>query len=160
MKREVLTYAEIASALRHDRGRLYWLISSGGVRIGAEAGRVNKDGYRCLRYKDRDLLAHRVVWILEHREWPVGQLDHIDRDPTNNDPSNLRRCTAAQNSMNRRSSGATGLKGVTLHRQTGQYQAQIQKNYIGLYPTPGMAAQAYDAEAIRRFGEFANLNGS
>lgn len=38
------------------------------------------------------LLAHRVAWLLHYKEWPRGEIDHIDGDPFNNKIENLRDC--------------------------------------------------------------------
>ena len=47
--------------------------------------------------------VHRLVWILSHGCDPCPlEIDHIDHDPHNNHPSNLRAVTKAENMKNRR----------------------------------------------------------
>lgn len=53
-------------------------------------------------------------------------------------------------------------KGVSFHKLTGRWSAQIGVNrrlhYLGLFDTPEQAAYAYDAAAKEHHGEFARLN--
>lgn len=90
--------------------------------------------------------------------------DHIDNDFTNNQKSNLRVCTFAQNSANKKKyhkSGTSKYKGVRLHAQN-KWTAQLQFNrrqiYLGYFNNEEDAARAYDKKAIELWGEFASLN--
>ena len=94
-------------------------------------------------------------------------IDHIDRDKTNNDLSNLRWCTRQENSMNAsKSKGNTSsqYKGVCWDKQKKKWQSQIMidgKNiYLGCFLDEEKAARKYDQKAIEHFGEFASLNNS
>lgn len=92
-----------------------------------------------------------------------GELvDHINRDTLDNRRSNLRVCTASNNSMNRSVHGSTcKFKGVTISK-SGRWRARITINgktkCIGSFPTPEEAAKIYDKNAAELFGEFALLN--
>jgi hypothetical protein len=89
------------------------------------------------------------------------EVDHIDHNGLNNQRSNLRNCKHAQNQMNKRSSGTSKYLGVCLTGR-GQIIATIcigrKLIYIGAFKTEESAAHAYDIEARKLFGEFANLN--
>lgn len=92
--------------------------------------------------------------------WPL--VDHIDGNGLDNRRANLRPATSSENSQNRRmrSDNTSGLKGVSLIR--GRWRARIYLDgaqcHLGYFPTPEEAALAYDAAAIKHFGEFARLN--
>lgn len=57
---------------------------------------------------------HRLAFFLMLGRWPVGEVDHIDRDKTNNRWSNLREVPRAKNLRNRgpNRNSKTGIRGV------------------------------------------------
>lgn len=101
-------------------------------------------------------------WLHHFIQGSKHQTDHRDGNGLNNQKSNLRPCNDSQNSANRRlnANNSTGFKGVTSRR--GKFVVQIGKKgsgkWIGTFDLPEDAARAYDAEAVKRFGEFARLN--
>ncbi len=89
-------------------------------------------------------------------------VDHRDRDGMNNQRSNLRRCTQSQNMANQKvRGGKSKFKGVWL-APNGKWSVTIgfkQKvRYLGTFISESDAAKAYDAEAVKLYGEFAYLN--
>lgn len=92
-------------------------------------------------------------------------VDHIDGNKLNNQKSNIRLCSNAQNSYNSKGkpSSKTGVKGVvgSLHRP-GWYDVFIhvnRKTYrCGTFLTIREAAEAYNNAAIKHFGDFARPN--
>lgn len=96
---------------------------------------------------------------------PTGEMvDHINGDAMDNRRSNLRLCSAADNSRNRkRHKNKVGkYKGTYFLRDRKKWQAHIRINYklvwLGRYNTEEDAARAYDTAAKKHFGEFARLN--
>jgi hypothetical protein len=92
--REVLAYDP-------DTGALTWLVGRGKVRAGAPAGCPKGNGYTQVHLGQRRLLAHRLAWYLHHGTDPgQAQVDHINRDRSDNRASNLRLVDAQGNRAN------------------------------------------------------------
>ncbi len=111
---------------------LLWKVSpSYKIKAGAIAGKISttKEGikYRSVRYKGKDYLAHRVVWMMLWGEDPPKEVDHEDGNGLNNHPSNLRDGTDL-NSLNRRrySNNTSGISGIRWHTQANKWQVQPQ----------------------------------
>lgn len=94
--------------------------------------------------------------------WPYA--DHLNGDGLDNQRTNLRPTTHAQNMFNKRlyRNSTSGFKGVTRRRSDGRWQAQIQANkkhrHLGYFDAAEDAARAYDAAARELHGEYARLN--
>lgn len=105
-------------------------------------------------------LIHRLIM-----KPPKGvEIDHIDGNRLNNQKSNLRFATSAQNKINRgpRKDNKSGYKGVSWHKQRNCWTARIMVDgfykHLGLFKDIKEAAQAYDYNAIKYHGEYAWLN--
>ncbi len=106
------------------------------------------------------VLMHR--FILPH---DMPHTDHRDRNGLNNQKENLRPCTRRQNGGNRNvQENKSGFKGVGFKKDNPNkpWSARVtlkgKRVTIGYFITPQLAAQAYDAAAIRHYGEFARTN--
>lgn len=89
-------------------------------------------------------------------------LDHIDRNGLNNQKYNLRVANYSQNGCNRPGWGNSKYKGITFHKPTQKWLAQItvhqNKKHLGLFQFDWQAAKAYNEAAKDLHGEFALLN--
>lgn len=123
---------------------------------------------RCNWYAQRHISGSRKIQPMHRFILGVGDtkvmVDHIDCDGLNNRRSNIRPATPSQNQANRGkyACGTTSLyKGVYRHKD-GRWVASIKhrrkRKCLGSFPDEISAAHAYDAAAVRLFGEFANLN--
>lgn len=150
-----------------ETGSLFWRVSRRGIRryYNKEAGSIDKDGYRVIYFNQKQYRATTIIWlILYGREPFVGhEIDHINRDKSDDRLLNLRECTHSQNMSNQAipSSNTSGYKGVSYHKHTNRFRATIMHNkksiHIGLYNTAEEAAEAYRKKAIELFGEFADI---
>jgi hypothetical protein len=143
-----------------ETGILYWRVHRGRAVPGDIAGRLSKKtGYREIRIDRKEYLAHRLVWLWEHGEWPKGGLDHRNTNRDDNRPSNLRLATAVQNNANRVVSrkSKSGLKGVyfTNNKWAAYIRVNGKGSTIGYFPTKEIASAAYFDRARQAFGEFA-----
>ena len=107
--------------------------------------------------KLKPIMMHRL--IMEAR--PDQIVDHIDRNPLNNQRSNLRFATHSQNSMNRKARNTrSGYKGVCW--ADGKWLVQVYLKKKRLHRSSHVdlveAAKKYDEVARAIFGEYAHLN--
>ena len=73
------------------------------VKVGSIAGSRTYEGYWRVKAGGRECRAHRIVYYLAVGEDPVGlEIDHKDRDPGNNHPSNLRMVDPSAQQRNRK----------------------------------------------------------
>lgn len=106
------------------------------------------------------IYLHRAVM----GEIPAGmEVDHRNDNTFDNVRRNLRVCSKAGNAHNQRKQRRNTLskyKGVS--KSKGQWRSSIRflskQHHIGTYSSEVLAAQAYDREARRLFGEFACVN--
>lgn len=67
------------------------LTRASNMRPGSVAGSVRRrDGYVDIRLLGMKYSAHRLAWFYMHGKWPVGEIDHINREHADNRISNLR----------------------------------------------------------------------
>ncbi len=100
---------------------------------------------------------HRVIL-----KAPGGlDVDHINGDGLDNRRINLRVCTRSQNLANQgtQARNLSGCKGVSWDKRTGRWITFISvnsKNHnLGRFDDLQTARAAYQAAAVRHFGEFA-----
>jgi hypothetical protein len=141
--REFFTYDPI-TGLVYRGSRVVGHKTAKGRYLGAEI-----DG--------REIPAHVIAWALMTGAWPKCQIDHVNRNGTDNRWSNLREASAAEQQVNRVSWAKSGRRGVTYSR--GKWQANIRydkkTHYLGRFDDPDLAAKVVMAARIKRWGQFA-----
>lgn len=129
---------------------------------GNVAGFAKKGGYVTIRINRKSYRAHRLAWLYMEESFPPSgtEIDHIDRNKSNNCWRNLRLATRAQNKANEpaRSNSRTGLRGV-VKRAGGKWSAHInsggRSKNLGTFDCPVAAHITYFIEHHSRYGEFA-----
>lgn len=132
--RPELTAEKLRELLHYDQetGIFTWKVStSRSVKVGSVAGCQNGAGYLQIRVQSRPYLAHRLAWLYVQREWPKLDIDHINRNRSDNRIANLREVSHKQNHQNasKPSNNTSGHTGVTWRKQSAKWQARIKHNY-------------------------------
>lgn len=146
-------------ALRSD-GELIWKRPrTNRVKPGSIAGRWGSRGDRYTAIGKSSYANHRLAWALHHGRDP-GQyeIDHINCNPADNRPCNLRLCTRQQNNFNlrRKSNNTSGYKGVSYDpsSKSHPWRAYFMKKKLGRFATREEARDAYGKAAQEWAGEF------
>jgi hypothetical protein len=134
-------------------------------RQGSVAGSAKSGGYwqttLTIDGKAHRLLAHRVVFALHTGAWPVGVIDHINGNRSDNRASNLRDATHTTNARNIAglpSHNVSGFPGVSRHAKGG-WQVSIRSNsrneYIGHFTSKKAAIVCAYETKLKRHPEAA-----
>ena len=159
MKRNKYNIEELKRRVRYDpdTGKMYWKVTEAGhVTKDNEAFTAPNCGYKRGNFYGVPIYAHVAAWLLTYGEYPKGEIDHINRDRTDNRLSNLRDVTKSGNQHNTtiRCDNKTGIMGVKRRKDTGGYEAQITINgdrkYLGRFKNldDAIAARAEAEKAL------------
>ena len=131
------------------------------AKAGDTAGCINGDGYLTIWVDKTNCLAHHIVWLYVHGEWPSNDIDHINHKRTDNRIDNLRIADKSTNGRNQsmRCTNKSGVMGVNWHKSSGKWRAFIRhdgKNiHLGVFRDFDEAVLARKA-AEREYGYHAN----
>ena len=121
----------------------------GRIPAGSTAGGLDSNGYVLIRVDGKRYGAHRLAWLHVHGEWPNGEIDHVFGVKHDNRINQLRCVSLAVNQQNirrPRKTNTSGYLGVSWHRGTSRWVAQMWINgkntTLGYFST---AEAAYDA---------------
>jgi hypothetical protein len=139
---------------RYEDGNLFWIFPMKGRVLSKPAGHKRKDGYSRITFLRKKYSFHRVVWEMHNGKIQDGiEIDHIDRNPSNNRIENLRLATSQENKRNNKSNGFTWCK------RDKAYVAKItidgKRKFIGHYNNMIDARAAYLKARREHFGDFA-----
>lgn len=151
-----LTAEHLRSILHYspETGIFTWKVStSSRIKSGDATGSQNGEGYLHIQLQRRRYKAHRLAWLYVYGEWPTDQIDHINRNRSDNRISNLREATNKQNGQNKskRSDNTSGHPGVYWLKQSSKWRACIMHNYKLTHL--GYFADREEAIAARKAGE-------
>ncbi len=124
--------------------------------VGEPAGSISSRVYLMVMVLGRNFRIHHIVWFLTYNLWPEQPLDHIDGNPLNNSPENLREVSQSQNmKAYQKARGAVGYRGIYFVKSRSKYQASSyvdgKRKHLGYYETPEEAAIARDLKCYKEF---------
>jgi hypothetical protein len=142
-----MTQDQLKQNLRYENGGFVWITSNNHrIKLGNIAG-TNSNGYRQIQIDGKVYYEHRLVWLWHHGYLPTTQIDHINRDKTDNRIENLREATDLENHQNKgkfknNTSGTTGVHQM----KNGKWMARICVNrkiiHLGYFDTQHQAIES------------------
>lgn len=132
---------DLLKLVEYKNGKLFWKVKRGGRKggVGEEAGYTNDRGYRVVMIDKKPYYSHRLIWLYHYGYFPENDVDHINRDRSDNRIENLRETSRQCNLRNAslRPDNKSGVKGVTFYNRENKWIAYIRVNnknrhlYIG-----------------------------
>lgn len=143
-----------------ETGRIFWRRSvyNNMPVPGSVAGYRGVEGYWLVKI---DGILYRASRIIVKMKLGIDaeEVDHRDRNSSNNRWDNLRPATRSNNAHNsRRRIGRSGVRGVQVlpdGRFLAKIKVQGKQIYIGYYRTVTEAETAYKQASEKYYGEFA-----
>ena len=149
----MLTAQRLRELLNYDPGTGIFTALKGRpkLRVGAIAGTKREDGYIWIKIDYAQYGAHRLAWFYMTGTWPAAELDHWDRNRSNNAWANLRPATDKQQAENRKIyiTCTSGIRGVRF--ESGKWRARI--GHAGRYLHVGFFRTKEEAIAARLVAE-------
>lgn len=129
------------------------------VKVGDVAGNDPGNGYLRVSLKGHAYGYHRIVYYLAYGVDSVGyEIDHVNRNPRDNRPENLRLATETENKWNKGClpKSKTGYRGIRKRfwGQSYRWEVSFRCKYIGTYKSLEEAIEAWESVAKPYAGEF------
>ena len=118
-----------------------WKALNSSRKKSQVAGHLNERGYYVVKTHGKEYRCHQIVLILSGimPEEGDSEVDHIDRNPSNNPLSNLRWVSGSQNCKNRKTTGKVPFKYVIYRgsKFAARYRHPVTRGKIqvGTYDT-------------------------
>lgn len=134
-----LSQSYLQSIFTYKDGVLYWKKQLSKIaKIGTKAGSIDNLGYLNVQIKGKKYKVHRVIFMMHYGYLPEF-IDHIDRNPSNNNIENLRPATHTENMCNSKTpkNNKSGIKGVSWHKVHKKWYVSIgfkkKKYFFGIF---------------------------
>lgn len=130
-------------------GVFVWKVNKNRAKAGSTAGSPYSTGYVYIQIDGKKYKAHRLAWLYVYGCWPDKEIDHINRNRSDNRLGNLR--DTDKNSWNTGDykNNTSGYQGVSWHKHAKKWLAQIKvygkQKHLGLFDTIEAANAAYIA---------------
>ena len=149
-------------------GELVRLSKREGVQLESFGSQSTK-GYIYGVFAGTPYYAHRLIWTWLHGEDPgTFEVDHIDRNRSNNTAWNLRKVPHTKQALNTKCyrNNALGVRGVRRIPGTTKFQARLKVDgkaiHLGCFSTIEEASRVYEyhrSERISRITEVEPTKG-
>jgi len=132
----------VSELYRYCKDRLSYCPRTGvlkwvdGRLAGCRAGSCDCNGRRKIKILGKTYKEHRIIFLMMTGRFPIGQIDHVDHDPSNNEWCNIRECSERENRMNspkRKGKKTSIYTGVSKHSRDGNYRVRISRPDGGVY---------------------------
>lgn len=109
---------------------------------------TNMEGYIRVYICGKDYVGHHVCWYMHYGMWPEHQIDHINRNRTDNRISNLRYATPKMQTSNLSTQSKYG-RCIYYKKRNKKYEVLVRhgnvKKYLGIYRNLDEAVSIRDA---------------
>ena len=154
--RKLLTQEQVKNEVSYDPlTGLFTRLKGKGA--GKQAGSINKyRHYAYIRILGNRYMAHHIAWLYVYGVLPDGDIDHINRQKSDNRISNLRLVTKSDNQHNlpKKKSNTSGITGVYFNKHSWVAQITYKGKviYLGSFATKQEAAdRRKKAEEVLEF---------
>jgi hypothetical protein len=141
---EQINQEQLKELLHYDpeTGVFKWKIANSyRIKIGDVAGYINGSngsGYTIITVFNKPYGAHRLAWLYTHGKFPEDQIDHINKDKTDNRLVNLRAVSNKENGKNKfiPTNNTSGHIGVVWDTKNNRWKVQVRggsKAYHGSF---------------------------
>ena len=126
---------------------------SHNAKAGDQAGSFDGHGYIFVHVDGRFYKAHRIIWLMHYGYFPENNIDHINRNPSDNRIENLREIGQACNIRNTGNfkHNTSGVKGVCFDKWTLSWKASVKVR--GKSHAIGRSEDLVEAVAMRLAAE-------
>lgn len=142
-----------------ETGEFIWKVQlNARGTVGSQAGTKSKRYRKRIRVDGVQYFAYKLAWLYVHGQWPT-EIDHINRDDTDDRIANLRVASRSENNFNRRDPVPGKQAGITWFAQTKRWRARIKVNRkeiaLGYFVDIADAIAAREAAELKYFPGFA-----
>lgn len=127
-EKKEISYELVRELFDYKNGLLIWKKRiARSVDIGSEVNYQNTYGYVIVFIYNKAYYAHRIIWLWHHGYIPENDIDHVNRDKSDNRIENLREVSHQCNMRNLkvRKNNSTCVRGITWDKDRKKYKVQI-----------------------------------
>lgn len=137
------TQTQLQELYTYRAGQLYRKKRRGKWQVGSQAGQLQHERW-VISIDGQRYYQSVLIWIYHYGTFSFGEVDHKDRNKSNDTIENLCLLTPSENSRNRPSSDRLLPPGV--YQSGKRFKAYYRKKFVGSFPTAEEAQNAYLAK--------------